>query len=559
MKIDWGIKLIKLIPQKGYSSTYIGPTGTAHSYDPKLGQVPSVRHAEALDALKMINTALNVANLAVGIYTAYQVTKVRQELQQGISEVKGILSAQSRKLDLILSAQAEANEKLDLILLRVETGFERIEDAVRDVTLTRRSDELEKAMRGLFLVQQRLADELAAEAPIDDELTSLEAAAKELLLCVDTALHRGDLPAEGRQPLVLAGVSAIVAETDAWLLRNDEEATRGKAARALRRASDQIRDEARRLHNGATPWDVVRYVGGQASIYRAILAQLEARVSALEGAEASEDAAEFALYEPGDLKLLPDATNTDADIVELRTLDDYEWYVEVTGADRSAFDVSTVSHVDRCDLESALGADKTPLEVLALRDLVRPTRWAAYNDWTSSWLDDLEPIPLPHIDLPPPEPRRLVSRSGALPFRSGDRFEFKGPKRYWVGTYQLLVEGGEAQHRIVVRARGDNRDFIFRKRGPPEDGAEGAKELKLMLLTKHALDDDGKVRELWLHWAAGERVKAQFRYMNDMTSKLRLPRFSGRFAYAATAARMKHSSCSIGLRLPADECRLTGL
>jgi hypothetical protein len=94
------------------------------------GQVPSVRVTQAMDGAQMINTVLGVADLAVGIYNAYQGYKIRkevgllrQELKLSLDNIQSTLNYQSQQLDYVLAAQTAGNEKLDRLILNVETGF----------------------------------------------------------------------------------------------------------------------------------------------------------------------------------------------------------------------------------------------------------------------------------------------------------------------------------------------------------------------------------------------------------------------------------------------------
>jgi hypothetical protein len=382
-----------IIPQPGYDRVGPGPTGTLHSYRADGTQVPSVRGAQALDGAQMINTVLGVANLAVGIYNAYQGYKIRkevgalrQELKLGLDNIQSVLNYQSQQLDCVLAAQLSGNEKLDRLILNVETGFHLLGQQVEGVTADRRGDELREKVTTLLNAQRSLARGLEGQLEPSD-FEAVKTAAAGLRDYADSRLIDKHLPPEARQPLVLSRSAGCMALVDCRLLSDDSERSGNRAVREIEDVLSTLQDEAATLHQGATPWKVIRFVGVQASNYCELIHAIEQRKLDLQGKgrECGQTVRVFAPERPLSL-LESDGRGDEEKALPLRTIDDYRWFTEISGSDPVTYDVHSRKQVARVELEQLLAAPQNTLELTECRRLAEPTLWKSYRDWTEKWM-----------------------------------------------------------------------------------------------------------------------------------------------------------------------------
>jgi hypothetical protein len=142
-------------------------------------------------------------------------------------------------------------------------------------------------------------------------------------------------------------------------------------------------------------------VGSQASDYRQLIHAIEQRKLELQGqpVEAGQSVKVFAPEKP--LSLLASRNKIQAqDVLPLRTVDDYRWFVEIAGVDPATFDIHLRGDVRRAELEHLLSAPEDTLDIADCRRLADPTLWKSYREWTQEWMQTPVTIKLGEMMTP---------------------------------------------------------------------------------------------------------------------------------------------------------------
>jgi hypothetical protein len=416
-----------------------GKGGSLHSKNSATGRsIPGAQITESFDMLGTANLALGVANLGVGLYNAYQIHQTRQEvresaaetqraversgrgtrqefrkvkqaLNQGLSEVKSVLEYQNGLLHAIEEVQETHGRKLDAIMYGLLEGFESIEQRIQDVTRKRRNDEYLERLSALHLAKKDVAEALEYEgAPSDKECEKLENRAEEFQSWLDGRLRSSDLHPLARQPLVFAQVEARMARADARMFR-DPERFRDRVKGRVDELRSDIRDEVELLHDDATPWEVATILRGQIRNYGTLHRSLErsrelfdndrrlrgnfdgpgAPERGEQSPRAEDDTSEGTATE-SPMRIepwedsLPPTPEVDGDTsldepITLETLDDYEWLVRAFDLDRSGFNVHDIQNLSAEALAKRLGTDRLSGTFEQIRPFLVPGVWKKYG------------------------------------------------------------------------------------------------------------------------------------------------------------------------------------
>jgi hypothetical protein len=436
------LKEARVVPYQGdgVRRTHVveGPSGSLFSVNEQGRKIPSVSLGEGANVVGIANAVLGLANLGIGIYTAYQARSSRtdaaaahSEILNGLGNVEALLQEQCTIFAAIVSSQDRQHGKLDEIILRQDRGFAEVLSTLDQHKLDRHREAFLDRVVKLQSAKRDLLDGLQPGCPPHErDLQRLQERAEDLATWAWSRLIDKALPVEARQPLVFAHVDAVVAREDAQLFAYGS-AHESRAIKRMKGLRQVIREEVAQLHDGATPWRIASFgrerVARYAMLNRCLALKEE---SIAKGGEALE----IREWDDG-LPVLEFEDNSSAEPIALRTIADYEWLIEAFDLDRGDFDVHARSSVSRAELGARLGFDGGGMSSSSLRALVLAGSWSTYQQRVQSEFDvkiDIRLVQhvLAPVAPPPPEaarPLELVGVAGrflaiARPLLDAGRF-----------------------------------------------------------------------------------------------------------------------------------------
>ncbi len=369
-----------------------GPSGTWGTRHLPSGKViQSVRPGNpgapggGMDLIGLANVGLNLINLGVGVYNAYQLHKVRDGLEQVSGEVRagvsslrqqiddhlnGVhrgLEAQARMLEILCSSQQGIEDRLDLVRQEMAQGFREMVAVIDDQAAQRRQEEFFERVRALereyrafslFLQNPEAKKELAVAAE------GVERSASSLLSWAESQLSRVERGSPARLPLNVACVFATRARGDALHVRGGH--WRSVADQEMADLEHRISQEAFQLVDESTLWSIgvsyVDIIAQYAMLLRGIRrgrdieALGEGRLLPVPEDAYWDDGLEslrMAVVEEREAEKAEVLRGTDA--IPLRTIKDYQWFVRFRGLDAETYDVHQNTEVGANQVFASLG------------------------------------------------------------------------------------------------------------------------------------------------------------------------------------------------------------
>lgn len=392
-----------------------GKDGSVHSKNPATGQsIPGASIGTEIDVgqavnvvgevanvgLGLANLGLGVANLGVGLFNAYQIHKtkgkveeeaaetrrhlgeVKEALTDGLQSVHEVLQYQNQFLNQISESQHRQELRLEQLGAKLEKGIEVLARGQEIISKKRRNDQyLEYATR-LHRARKKTSEFLIFQDELQsEEIEPLEAAATDFASYLESRLQSPDVNVFARQPYMLALSDATMAEVDALLLK-DASRYRRQALYKLENLRDRYAKEVERLHDGATPWEVLCTARWQTENYAMVNRSVSKSIQALEEPDRECDFSvrvwddELPEHQLG--STLADEPDNRSGL-KLNGFDDYAWFVEAFDVDRENFPVTDVREVTPELAAKRLGAKTTELNVPSLKSFLKPAAWQAYS------------------------------------------------------------------------------------------------------------------------------------------------------------------------------------
>ncbi len=206
------------------------------------------------------NTVVNVVNLAVSVYNAYQLREVRkgvarleastQRIEEGLAAfrvsadaqhevLKNILKQQSAMLGALLDGQQTALQQLDVIRREMAEGFNATHEAIADADAHRIANELGSRTKTLLRHQAALGDAAAGGGDFKSAAAPVINTAADLLGWLDEQLERHVVGAPARLPLLLSKAAVL-------RMRLDARCFAGEPASGVDRERAEFADEIAR-------------------------------------------------------------------------------------------------------------------------------------------------------------------------------------------------------------------------------------------------------------------------------------------------------------------------
>jgi len=359
---------------------YIGEAGTWCTEHIESGRViQSVKPDGGESMLQVGNFGLGLLNLGVGIFNAYQLHKVhedlseqRQLIQTGFTSVHSVLDAQHRTLELLVSNQHTLNHRMDILRQEMYAGFQQVVEEVRDVEARKFRQDFETRTFKLFRAYKRFGEML----PDAQEADVVIDRAEELEAWIRTHLKQIRDGWSERLPLLVALTFSIRAKADAF------ESKGGRysdfAAAELKALSEQLLSEVYNFCYGRSlyalgvqmPEILYQYVLLNRSLRKGLELKGQDAPKVIFSAEDvtwTDGLDELrAIFEPVD-EDQPSQKLKPSTLITLNTLPDYEWYVRFKGEERSTFKVHSVQSLSLREILRDMG-HPNPEEVVIKMD-----------------------------------------------------------------------------------------------------------------------------------------------------------------------------------------------
>lgn len=355
--------------QVNYVGGGVGLAGGASVLVKSSGQA-----AQGASASSPAGIALGIANLGTGLFTAYQTTALRRELQLGLNSIGSALRFQEKVLRQLIEASKRQNRRLDLIVHQLF----RVRDEIQSAVKARRQDKFRLVTEAVLTAQENLLrelehDEQAGQRPIDELFRRVD----ELRNYSKSRLKDPDLPTLARQPLVVALVQACVGRADAYLFEDGRNAS-AKAQEILLKCAKTIREEARILHKDVTPYEVYSSVQYQVEIYANLYRSLYLSHESIGSGNYEPITDNLSLWElelGGGLDMQP------VEALELKTVSDYLWLCKAFEVDPEELKIAAVERLPPFVIQERLGA-RSEIQVKPedVKRILLPDTWEEYRN-----------------------------------------------------------------------------------------------------------------------------------------------------------------------------------
>lgn len=240
----------------GNASDYVvfeGDAGTWCTKHIASGEtIQSVR--PAIDMLNMANLGLNILNVGIGVYNAFQLRKIKKQLKQNHSEIQvGIenldknlrsnfqtlenkltinqqeiqsyfssienaLTVQHRTLELLIANQKNLEANMNILREEMRSGFQNVIEEIKNTEALRQRQEFETRTFKLLKVYERFIKLL----PELSEVEQLIERAEDLEAWVRSQLNRIEAGKAERLPLFVALTFSIRAKADGFEAKGGE-------------------------------------------------------------------------------------------------------------------------------------------------------------------------------------------------------------------------------------------------------------------------------------------------------------------------------------------------
>lgn len=206
------------------------------------------------------NLVVNIANLGVSLYNAYQLRQVRKQLdvvgkgvertqkdlaalrsfsEEQFKSMHGLLDQQRQLLGTLLEGQQSIVQQLEVVRREMSAGFAATQRAIVDADARRIADELGARASALLRTQKHLVDAVNSGIDVVAEARRVVDAATDLLGWLDTQLHRHAAGEPARLPLLMSKAAALH-----FLL--DARRFAGSASEGIDRERSEFADEIAR-------------------------------------------------------------------------------------------------------------------------------------------------------------------------------------------------------------------------------------------------------------------------------------------------------------------------
>ncbi len=331
-----------------------------------------------------LNLGLNILNLGVGIYNAFQLRKVGKKLDQVhhdiqtgfekledkldrnheyiqscFNSIHHALIVQHRTLELLVSSQNNIAKQMDILRKEMHTGFQNIIEEVQDVEARRRREEFETRTFKVLKAYERFTYLL----PELTEANQLIERAEDLEAWLRSQLNRIDLGKPERLPLMVALAFSIRAKADAFEAKEGEYIN--FAIKEIKLLIDDICNEVNAFCEGRSLYELS--VEMPEIIYQYALLNRSLR----KGLECQKQIEFESLFSENEviwddsmqeLRELFKANHQDTEIIygssykiALETIADYDWYIGFSGKDRLTFSVHSCPSIPLKDILATIG------------------------------------------------------------------------------------------------------------------------------------------------------------------------------------------------------------
>lgn len=371
----------------------VGRAGTYCTHHHLSGEVIQSVMPSGLEGsmFQIANVGLGLLNLGVGIYNAYKIHQVhddlleqRQEaqvgfknlnqgLQMGFANLRSALAVQHRTLELLASNQHNLTHRMAVLRLEMQAGFQKVLEEVQDVEVRRRREELEIRTFKLFKTYERFGNVL----PETLEADQLIEKAEELEAWLQTQLNRIDAGQVERLPLFAVLVFTVRAKADGFEAKGG--AYTNFAKRDLNVLKQQICDEAYAFCNDRSlytlcvevPEILGQYVLLERGISKGQKLQEQTNPDVLFFAEELhwDDGMDqlreiFKQTNIEDVQVIKGSTT-----IRLNTLMDYDWYINFSGEDRAIFNIHSRPSLPFSEVLQKIGHPNAETGIILRKDL----------------------------------------------------------------------------------------------------------------------------------------------------------------------------------------------
>ncbi len=322
---------------------------------PTVAQGANKMLIEANLAVGLLNTGLGVANLALGAYNAYKITKVHGEIKQNhqivmshLSSIENTLQVQQRSLEILAFHQWQLSEQMQLLRQEMQAGFNTVLKTIEDTNIKQKRATFSERTFILERTYRRFVDLLlnGNEIAAEKEARELINCATSLEAWLNVELKQIDPGQAERLPLRVAEAYAVRAKADAYTVMG--EGYQSIAERELTDFETAIQEEVYHLCNNKTlyyvgaevPEVIAQYVYLYRGIHRGkqLLGQPSTEIL-IQAEDLEWDDSLNPLREI--LRNKPEQSDDSSSIttIPLKTMADMEWYIRFTEQDREQFDI----------------------------------------------------------------------------------------------------------------------------------------------------------------------------------------------------------------------------
>ncbi len=393
---------------------YLFKGGNASEYEVFVGKAGTwcTRHITSKETIQSVqpendmfgiaNLGLNILNLGVGIYNAFQLRKVGKKLDQvhddiqtGFDKLEDKLNrsheyiqsgfdkledkldrnheyiqscfnsiyhaliVQHRTLELLVSNQNNIAKQMDILRKEMHTGFQNVIEEVKDVEARRRREEFETRTFKVLKAYERFTYLL----PELTEANQLIERAEDLEAWLRSQLNRINLGQPERLPLMVALAFSVRAKADAFEAKEGEYIN--FAIKEIKLLIDDIRNEVNAFCEGRTLYElgvempeiIYQYALLNRSLRKGIECQKQIEFESLFSEnevtwdDSMQELRELFQANPENTEIIYSSSYK----IALETLTDYDWYIGFSGKDRLTFSVHSCPSIPLKDILETIG------------------------------------------------------------------------------------------------------------------------------------------------------------------------------------------------------------
>jgi len=378
---------------------YLFKGGDPSNYEVFVGKAGTwcTRHIESNQSVQSVQPSINlggnvpqpgsftlgVLNLGVGIYNAFklhqihdELTEQHQEVQVGLANIHNTLNAQYRILELLVSNQNSFSHRLDILRQEIHFGFQKVLEGIQDIEAHRRREDFEirtfKVLRAYEWLGDLPSSPTGAERLIDR--------AEELEAWLRSQLNRIQEGRAERLPLLAILCFSVRAKVDAFEAKGDGYSN--FSIRELNALKAQISKEAYDFCKGRSLYmlgvEMPEILGQYVLLNRGIQKSISLQTNTItkdptdelfSQEEVTWDDGLDSLREVFQASTENTETLTGKTTIDLKTLADYDWYVRFANENRSSFNVHSRQSIVLTEILQKIGHPRPNNAVIRKQDL----------------------------------------------------------------------------------------------------------------------------------------------------------------------------------------------